>query len=156
VSACWHWYNWLSASAAAAGKQELLLKLDETSVPLICTHRGGNDMQLSATKAWLRRPRQFASKTDQRSNFTHVGLICNDTHIQSLLPQSMLVADHLLSNTIFATIQAELPPDVYVKRMPSGWNSTQQNCIIIRIFRLILASAVHRYSPSLGYLRLGA
>ena len=133
----------------------MLLKLDETSVPLICTHGGGNDMQLSATKAWLRRQRQFASKTDQRSKFTHVGLICNDTHIQSLLPQVMFVADHLLSSTVFATIQAELPPNVYVKRMSRGWNSTQQNCTIIRILRLILAPVVHRYPPSVGYLSLG-
>ena len=74
VSACWQWYNWLSASAAAAGKQEMLVSLDETSAPFICTHGGGNAMQFNVTEAWLRRPRQFASKTDQRSKFTHVGL----------------------------------------------------------------------------------
>ena len=151
ASACWQWYNWLSASAAAAGKQELLLNLDETSVPLICTHGGGNVMQLSVTKEWSRRPKQFASKSEQRSNFTHVGLICNDTHIQSLLPQVLFVADHLLNNTVFATIQAELPNNVYVKRMPKGWNNTEQHCFIIRILRLILAPFLARYQPILMF-----
>ena len=108
-------------------------------------------MQLSVTKEWSRRPKQFASKSEQRSNFTHVGLICNDTHIQSLLPQVLFVADHLLNNTVFATIQAELPNNVYVKRMPKGWNNTEQHCFIIRILRLILAPFLARYQPILMF-----
>ena len=99
---------------------------------------------------------QFASKTDQRSKFTHAGLICNDTHTQSLLPQVMFVAYQLLNSTVFATMQAELPPNVYVKRMSRGWNSTRHNCIVSRILRLILTPVVHRYPPSFGYLSLGA
>ena len=44
--------------------------------------------------------------------FTDVGVSCNDTHNQSLLPPFIFVSDHLLNNTVFATIQAELPPNV--------------------------------------------
>ena len=120
MSACWKWYIRLSASAAAAGKQELLLSWDEAIVSATFTHGGGNVMQLSATKEWSIRPLQFASRSVQRRSVTHAGLVCNDTHNQSLLPQAIFVSDHLLPSTVFATVQAKLPPDVYAKRMPKG------------------------------------
>ncbi len=47
----------------------------------------------------------------------------------------------------FSTIQAELPNNVYVKRMPKGWNNTREHCIIIRILRMILAPFLHIFQP---------
>ena len=52
-----------------------------------------------------------------------------------------------MTNAALATIQAELPDNVYVKRMPRGWNNTREHCIIIRLSRLVLQPLLERYQP---------
>ena len=128
------WSNWLTEEARRAGKQLLLLNLDETSIPLAFTHAGGHVMRLNPTKQWIRPPRQRPTRALQRSFlFTHVGLICNVPALQPLLPQVVFISAHLLTLAAQASIQDELPDNVYVKRMPSGWNNTQEHCVIIRL-----------------------
>ena len=130
--------NYLLAAATAAGKRPLLLNLDETSVPLTFTHSKGNIMLLDDVKKWKDNAYQRSSRHEIRSFFTHVGLICDDVAIQPLLPQVIFVSTNLLTNAEFAIIPAELPFNVYVKRMKRGWNNKQEHCVILRILAAIL------------------
>ena len=123
------------------------MNLDETSIPLTFVHSPGNVMRLDPARAWLRAPRQRLFRAEQRSFFTHVGLICNDPAVQPLLPQVVLFSANLLTNAAWATIQAELPDNVFVKRMPRGWNNTREHCIIIRLLSLVLQPLLERYQP---------
>ena len=109
--------NWLADKARDSGKRSLLINLDETSIPVSFTHTGGNVMLLDPTKNWHWPPRQRATRAERRSYFTHVGLICNDVAIQPKLPQVLFVGEKLLTQAAWAAIQAELPDNVYVKRI---------------------------------------
>ena len=149
AAAVWSWCNWLTAEATRAGKTLLLLNLDETPIPLTFTHSQGNVMRLDPARAWLRAPRQQSDRAVQRSYFTHVGLICNDPAVQPLLPQVIFVGAKLMTNAAFATIQTELPGNVYVKKMKKGWNNAQEHCIIIRLLSLVLQPLLERYQPLL-------
>ena len=113
----WAWMNHLIAAASALGKRPLLINLDETSVPLSFVHSKGNVMLLDAVKGWKRNAYQGRKRQELRSFFTHIGLICDDPAIQPLLPQVMLMSSSFLTNAQFATLQAELPNNVFVKRM---------------------------------------
>ena len=149
AAAVWGWCNWLTAEATRAGKTLLLLNLDETPIPLTFTHSQGNVMRLDPARAWLRAPRQQSDRAVQRSYFTHVGLICNDPAVQPLLPQVLFVGANLMTNAAFATIQTELPGNVYVKKMKKGWNNVKEHCIIIRLLTLVLQPLRERYQPLL-------
>ena len=143
--------NWLAVKARESGKELLLLNLDETSIPVQFTHAGGNVMLLDPTKNWHRPPRQAATRSEKRSYFTHVGLICNDVAIQPKLPQVLFIGDKLLPLAAMARIQAVLPDNVYVKRLPKGWNNADEHCVIIRLLGLILAPVLDRYQPVLMF-----
>ena len=53
VSAIWAWHNHLEARAAAAGRAPLLVNLDETSVPLVFTHRRGYMRQKKSIQIFI-------------------------------------------------------------------------------------------------------
>ena len=135
----WSWTNWLAAKATESDKELLLLNLDETSVPMTFTHADGNVMLQDPIKNWTKAPRQRVARGLTRANFTHVGIICNDPAIQPRLPQVLFVSEKLLTATTFAAIQAQLPDNVYVKRLPKGWNNRHEHAIIIRLLGMILA-----------------
>ena len=104
-------------------------------------------MRLDPARAWLRAPRQQSDRAIQRSYFTHVGLICNDPAVQPLLPQVICVGATLMTNAALATIQTELPGNVYVKKMANIWNNAREHCIIIRLLSLVLQPLRERYQP---------
>ena len=151
VSVVWQWCNWLAEESRREGKTLLLLNLDETSIPLAFTHAEGNVMLLNPTKKWTRPPRQPTSRPVSRSFFTLVGLICNVPEIQPLLPQVIFISANLLSHATLAIIQDELPHNVFVKRLPSGWNNTKEMCEIIRLLRVVLTPYLERYQPVLMF-----
>ena len=71
----------MAAEAIRAGKELLLLNLDETPIPLTFPHTRGNAMRLDPAQAWLRAARQRSARAEQRLFFTHVGLICNNPSV---------------------------------------------------------------------------
>ena len=83
--------------------------------------------------------------------FTHVGLICNRPEIQPLLPQVIFVGAAAISDTDWAAATASLPSNVYVKRMPKGWNNTEQHQIILRILGMILQPFATRFQAILSF-----
>ena len=135
----WQWSRYLCLQATADGKRPLLLNLDETAVPVVFTGQKGTVMVKNGAQDWRSLPRQQATKAELRMYFTHVAIICNEPHIQPLLPQVIFVGASVITLADLHRLQATLPNNVFLKRMPKGWNNSHQHCIIMRILGLILA-----------------
>jgi hypothetical protein len=133
------------------GKEPLWLNLDETSVPVVFGHAKGNIMVNNGRLGWVTQAKQILSRSSRRTFFTHVGLICNLTWLQPLLPQVIFVGAKSLSWENFNLLADSLPANVFLKRMPKGWNSTAQHLIIIRILGLVLQPYLDRYQPILSF-----
>jgi hypothetical protein len=132
----WQWSQHLHRQARRLGKVPLLLNLDETSVPVVFTHGKGNIMVHRGPAAWRTFPNQRCPRSTMRMFFTHVGIICNDPAIQPLLPQVIFVGAQSITQAEWAAVTFDLPNNVYVKRMPKGWNNATQHRIILRIWAL--------------------
>jgi hypothetical protein len=145
----WQWSRYLCLQATADGKRPLLLNLDETAVPVVFTGQKGTVMVENGAQAWRSLPRQQATKAELRMYFTHVAIICNEPHIQPLLPQVIFVGASVITLADLHRLQATLPNNVFLKRMPKGWNNSHQHCIIMRILGLILAPFMTEYQPIL-------
>jgi hypothetical protein len=63
----------------------------------------------------------------------------------------IFVGAKLMTDATFATIQMELPGNVYVKKMKKGWNNAEQHCIIIQLLSLVLQPLRERYQPLLMF-----
>ena len=135
----WQWSRYLFRHAAELGKTPLILNLDETAVPAVFTDGKGTVMVQNGAAVWQSLPRLRMTKSETRIYFTHVAIICNRSDIQALLPQVLFVGAAALTRAQFAELQHELPDNVFLKRMPKGWNTADQHKVIVRILALILA-----------------
>ena len=153
LKACvmWQWSQHLHRQCVLQGKEPLLINLDETSVPVVFTGGKGNIVAVRGKNAWRTMPRQRLGRAHVRMFFTHVGIICNKPEIQPLLPQVIFVAAHTITLAEWRDLTANLPNNVYVKRMPKGWNNTTQHRIIIRILGLILQPLLTTMQPILSF-----
>ena len=61
------------------------------------------------------------------------------------------ISSALLTVAQFATIQTELPANVYVKRMKSGWNNKLEHCVILRVLAATLAPFTATRQPILFF-----
>ena len=147
----WQWSQHLHRQCLLQGKEPLLINLDETSVPVVFTGGKGNIVAVRGKHAWRTMPRQRLGRAHVRMFFTHVGIICNKPLIQPLLPQVIFVGAHTITLAEWRDLTANLPNNVYVKRMPKGWNNTQQHRIIIRIWGLILGPFLATMQPILSF-----
>ena len=147
----WQWSQHLHRQCLLQGKEPLLINLDETSVPVVFTGGKGNIVAVRGKNAWRTMPRQRLGRAHVRMFFTHVGIICNKPEIQPLLPQVIFVAAHTITLAEWRDLTANLPNNVYVKRMPKGWNNTTQHRIIIRILGLILRPLLTTMQPILSF-----
>ena len=128
-----------------------MLNLDETSVPVVFTHGKGNIVACRGRQAWRTIPRQRQSRSNVRMFFTHVAIICNKPDIQPLLPQVIFVGAKSITEVEWLDVTSNLPRNVYIKRMPKGWNNTQQHRVIIRILGLILQPFLETMQPILSF-----
>ena len=145
------WANHLNASAIAAGKTPLLLNLDETNVPIVYVHSRGTFVVDNASEAWGSRPKQAATKADQRMNFTYVSIICNDSSIQPILPQVIFVSEKCVTKAAWLRLCETLPSNVFVKRITKGWNNAKEHAIILKLLGLILQPFLATRQPILYF-----
>lgn len=147
----WKWNAHLLQKAAALGKVPLLLNFDETSIPLV--HKGlkGNIMVLNGRRAWQQEARQPVRGGEDRMNFTLLTMICDRPEIQIRLPQIIFVSQSILRVPEWADVCANLPRNVYVKRMPSSWNTAQQLVVIIRLLKAVLSDLCVAYQPIISF-----
>ena len=86
-------------------------------------------------------PRMIAGRAERRQNFTYIGMVCSDVGVQPLLPQVVYVNEHMLPNYRARALSERLPPNFYVVRKSSGWNSVEDQVHIIRLLGNILRDA---------------
>ena len=66
-------------------------------------------------------------------------------------PQVIFVGSHSITLAEWAAIHTDLPSNVYVKRMPKGWNNAKQHRLIIRILGWILQPFMATRQPILSF-----
>ena len=128
-----------------------MLNSDETSVLVVFMHGKGNIVATQGRQAWRTIPRQRQSRLNVRMFFTHVAIICNKPEIQPLLPQVIFVEAKSITESEWTDVTSNLPRNVYIKRMPKGWNNTQQHRVIIRILALFLQPFLAIVQPMLSF-----
>ena len=93
-------------------------------------------------------PKQLANRSALRCFFTHVGFLCDEPSVQTVLPQVMFFAGKHLSWKNWTELQACLPKNVFVRRQVSGWSNAEQHKIILRILRLVLEPFLPAMQPN--------
>lgn len=136
----WRWLTHVE-TMTPAGKQILWLNLDETSVAVhflggrgtVVTDRTPGGL---ASKLGVR-----ASKAALRGAVTHVGLICDNSTLQPLLPQVIIGNRRRFTRKLLAAVATSKPSGVHLFAEKSAWNSHD---IMVRVLRL-LAEALEPY-----------
>ena len=108
-------------------------------------------MVLSGRRAWHQEYRQPVSAETNRVNFTHLATICNVPAIQPKLPHIIFCAAPTLRVGDWNRLCAEMPANVYLKRMPSSWNTSDQHRVYLRLLRAILEPYLAVYQPIISF-----
>ena len=96
ASVAYRLHNFHEEQAAQRGRSVVRLNLDETRVQYYIRSGVGNVVIRRLPNGRRARPRQLASKGDQRAAMTHVGLVCDNKILQGRLPQIFLASDRLV------------------------------------------------------------
>ena len=144
--AAWRWYNYVS-SQVPPEKEVLRLNLDETSVRLFHGDRKGN--VFVSPKRPREEPIQRVSCWKRRCCMTHVGLICDQTHIQPRLPQIIIGNEATLPAKSMASLRAACPPNVILLRRRSAWSNSELCAWIVQQLAHALAPYLVRFQPVL-------
>ena len=137
----WQWRNFALAQAPP-GHQVLRINLDETSVKLF---QGDTKGTVFFTKRKRRsdeeeeaeEPVQVADLNKKRTCLSHVGLICDRTDVQPLLPQILIGNEATFKAGEMAELSASCPANVVLIRQKSAWNNTET---VKRVLRLLAAA----------------
>ncbi len=141
VLAVWQWWNWLLRFQERA-KPLLIVNWDETACRLhYPTGKGMCARRVSRSSQRLRQLTQSVPTARKRGSLTHVGLICNDTSLQPVLPQIIIGNEHTLTTKELTAIgEGVLPPNVQVWKRKSAWvNKDTMRDILREIWRSLRA-----------------
>ena len=156
VGVSWQWYNSILSKADAAGKELLLINLDETYVPFYYGNAKGNMAVTNKTLPKGAMPlTQEASRNQLRMGLTHVGIICNIPAVQRLLPQVLIVPSRYLLLRDLRAVRAVMPPTISVVRAKSKWISKIVMVWIVRLLDWTLRPLRRQYRVALLMAVLG-
>ena len=96
------------------------------------------------------RPALATSRDCARANFTHVALICDDTAIQPLLPQLIIVGERVARARDMPTLRASLPANAYLMRLKRGWTNCMVHQMVLALLRDALAHIRDEYEVILS------
>ena len=137
-------HNFHEEQAAQRGRSVVRLNLDETRVQYYIRSGVGNVVIRRLPNGRRARPRQLASKGDQRAAMTHVGLVCDNKILQGRLPQIFLASDRLVPQREILGLEANLPPNSYLVRGVSSWNNADRMVWIVKLIGRVLKA----FAPS--------
>ena len=142
--ATWQLYNYLLTSIPA-GKRVLRINLDETS---ICLFQGRVKGNVFVSK---REPRiaQDQSASQQRTYFSHVGLICDDPMIQPSLPQFILGNERSIPAGQLPALRASCARNVWLDRGKSAWMNVPTMRRVLRQLKVALEPYMDERQPIL-------
>ena len=143
ANAVWRWYNYVESKVDEA-KQILRLNMDETSISLFQGGGTGNVFMPSYKKC-----RQKATLQQRRACLTHVAIICDDSSIQTKLPQYVVGNTRIFKARTFEELRTRAPANVFLVRQKSAWNNSGLCCNIIKQLGVALAPYADKYQPVL-------
>ena len=135
--AVWQWWRYCG-DQLPAGKAFLRINLDETSV---CLFQGGGKGTVFVKKSGGKKPEQKVSRGKRRCCLTHVGLICDKSDLQPVLPQVIIGSEATFLVRDFDALKASCPASAHLLRQKSAWNNITTFINIINL----LAAALERH-----------
>ena len=128
------------------GKEPLFINFDETSIPLVFKGSVGNVLFKRGTQK-LALPRERHGQRSHKAFFTFVATICSNTAVQPLMPQVIIVAARDCPLDTFNALCEELPDNIFLQRLPKGWNNKEVMLNIAEILGLTLQPHLNRFQP---------
>ncbi len=89
------------------------------------------------------------SRWKRRCCMTHVGLICDQTHIQPRVPQVIIGSEATLPTKSMTSLRAACPPTVILLRRRSAWSNRAPCAWIAKQLAHALAPYSARFQPVL-------
>lgn len=108
-------------------------------------------MVVNGVRVWQMAARQRLRGGEKRINFTHLAFLCNQPAIQPRLPHIIFVARSAMTHAQWDELCAEMPDNVYLKRMPGSWNTVAQHLVVLRLLRAVLEPFMADYQPILSF-----
>lgn len=141
----WRWFNHY-ISLVPVGKKPLLISLDETS---LCLFQGDVAGNVLVSKKRARDLGQEVPRGKRRCCMSHVGMVCDQTHIQPVLPQALLLNAHTCTAAQFLTLLAACPTNFHLVRQRSAWTNIEVCTWLVRILGIALRPFLGEYQPIL-------
>ena len=145
ASVAWRLWNHYETLVPAT-KTVLRLNLDETSV---CLFQGDVAGNILVSKKRARSVAQRVPRAKRRCCMTHVGLICDRSDIQPLLPQVFIINERTAPARDMAALRAACPPNVRFLRQKSAWTNVFVTAYIVRLLGIALGPYMSTVQPIL-------
>ena len=92
---------------------------------------------------------QRVSRGKRRRCFTVVAFICDQSSLQPLLPQIVLVNERTIQRSVISRVRAAAPRNVIIVRQKSAWNNDRLCASIVRWLSIALGPHLKEYQPIL-------
>lgn len=127
----------MEALAGARSRRLLRLNLDETS---LCLHPGRCKGAVFVSPR-AAPPVQRVASGARRCCLTHVGVICDDTSLQPLLPQFIIGNERTIKASAVSKLSEACPRCVVLLRRKTAWSNAAVTAMVVR--RLARVVAMH-------------
>ena len=118
------WTDWLLAEASSAGREPVIVNLDETSVSYSFHGARGNVVKQAHWRSKYQPPTAHVGLSQRYGMITHVGMITNRGDCQSLLPQLIIGSRKKFTRKLLTGI-GRVPSPVDLIKKDSAWNNTE-------------------------------
>lgn len=125
------------------------LNLDETNVAFFYPHARGTIIHRKRKLPNAERPVQKVKREKLRTNFTHVGLVCDQTHLQPLMPQLLIFNKKHVTKAQLETVRLTLPPNIYVMLSCKAWSSARIHAALMVLLGQVLEPFLDEWQPLL-------
>lgn len=143
AASAWQWWNFYAAQVPH-DKAPLRINWDETA---ICLFQGGGRGSVFLAKQ--DQTEQNVPLGKQRSYLTHVAFVCDDVHLQAVLPQVLIGNEKTLPAKQLAALRARLPPRFHLLREKSAWVNAELCVQIVGWLHAALAPYMGSHQPVL-------
>ena len=131
AQAMWKWSNYLHSQVPLT-KKPLCINVDETSVKLDQDVQHGHVTDVARKLAKGKTLRRKIPKGITRTAYSLVAVICDDSDIQKLLPQFIVVNKRTCTEAVHKTLLETMPPNMKLWRRESAWLDTRSICQVVR------------------------
>lgn len=129
----WQWWNHLQ-SEVPPEETPLRVNIDETA---LCLFQGGSKGNLFIAKA-PHEPIQNVKLSTRRTYMTHVAVVCDQPHLNRVLPQFIIGNFHTLPLRAMTNLCRDKPGYVRLLRRSSAWVDQTLFAAIIRMIAATL------------------